>query len=120
MKKNYDLNFYDLVARCFTHLDERYGGTDFVIATKEIILRLWDNDSLVIEGVPVKQEVVRERLLDRLDADKLDEFIAERFESGWSSDPDVNAEELYWLLMTVDEYGEIFEDDRYYDVILED
>ena len=91
-----------------------------MIATKEIILRLWDNDSLVIEDVPVKQEVVRERMLDRLDAEKLDEFIAERFENGWSSDPDVDAEVLYWSLLTIDEYGEIFEDDRHYDVILDD
>ena len=40
--------------------------------------------------------------------------------NGWGADIDIDAQELYWSLLTIDEYGEIFEDDRYYDVILED
>ena len=47
-------------------------------------------------------------------------YLKEKEERGWFLKKELNAIDLYWVLMTVDEYGEIFEDDRYYDVILDD
>jgi len=120
MKRNYDLRFYDLVARCFTHLNEKYHGEEFLPWVKEAIICLWNKKALKVAKVPVEQDLVKTRMLDRLDADKLDEFVKEQLNSGWDSSADGNAESLYWCLMTIDEYGEIFEDDLFYDVILED
>ena len=120
MKRNYDLRFYDLIARCFTHLNEKYRSEEFLPWAKEAIICLWNKKALKVANVPVEQELVKTRMLDRLDADKLDEFVKEQLNSGWDSSTDFNAENLYWCLMTIDEYGEIFEDDLFYEVILDD
>ena len=48
------------------------------------------------------------------------QFVKEQLNSGWDSSTDFNAENLYWCLMTIDEYGEIFEDDLFYEVRLDD
>ena len=120
MNQDYELKFYENADRCFEHLDEKYPGMWFVPHAKAAINYLWSNEDLVIEDVPIEHEIVQARMMERLNVDKLEEYLKEKEERGWFLKKELNAIDLYWVLMTVDEYGEIFEDDRYYDVILDD
>ena len=120
MRKKYETRFYELMKRCFENLDPKYEYDCYVVPTMAVVDHLWSSDPFVVENVPINQEIVRKRLLDRLDGKKLDEFVEKRMKNGWGADIDIDAQELYWSLLTIDEYGEIFEDDRYYEVILDD
>ena len=120
MNQDYELKFYEIADRCFEYLDEKYPGMWFVPHAKAAINYLWSNEDLVIEDVPIEHEIVQVRMMERLNFNKLEEYLKEKEERGWFLKKELNAIDLYWVLMTVDEYGEIFEDDRYYDVILDD
>ena len=120
MINKYDPKFLEVMKRCFDTLYPKIEYVGCIIPTMSAITCLWFADPAVIEKVLKDQEVVRKRLLDRLDGKKLDEFVENRMKNGWGADIDIDAQELYWNLLTVDEYGEIFEDDRYYEVILDD
>ena len=120
MRKKYETRFYELMKRCFENLDPKYEYDCYVVPTMAVVDHLWSSDPFMLENVPIDQEIVRKRLLDRLDGKKLDEFVEKRMKNGWGADIDIDAQELYWSLLTIDEYGEIFEDDRYYTVILDD
>lgn len=119
MKRNYGLDFYDLVAKCFTHIDEKEIGKFNSMQAKRAILRLWEQDPLTIESILIDQEVVRKRMLERLDIYKLDKFIEKQNKRGWSFREIENSILLYCFLLRADEYREFFDDDRNFKVILD-
>ena len=119
MIKNYDLIYYDLVARCFSYINERNLGRFASIRAKEAILWLWDQESLTIEGVTITQELIRKRMLERLSVVKLEDFVEAQSKRGWSFRRTNNAIDLYLSLLTKTEQGEFFDDDRNFKVILD-
>ena len=119
MIKNYDLIYYDLVARCFSYINERNLGRFASIRAKEAILWLWDQESLTIEGVTITQELIRKRMLERLSVVKLEDFVEAQSKRGWSFRRTNNAIDLYLSLLTKTEKTEIFDDERNFKVILD-
>ena len=83
MNQDYELKFYENADRCFEYLDEKYPGMWFVPHAKAAINYLWSNEDLVIEDVPIEHEIVQARMMERLNVDKLEEYLKEKEERGW-------------------------------------
>ena len=75
MNQDYELKFYEIADRCFEYLDEKYPGMWFVPHAKAAINYLWSNEDLVIEDVPIEHEIVQARMMERLNVDKLEEYL---------------------------------------------
>ena len=118
MMYKYDSKFLEVMKRCFDILypKSRYDGC--IILTMSSVTCLWFADPAVIEKVLKDQEVVRQRLLDRLDENKIEEFVEERMKYGWSTNLYINAIKLYGSILTEEECEAMFEDDRSYEVML--
>ena len=80
MNQDYELKFYENADRCFEYLDEKYPGMWFVPHAKAAINYLWSNEDLVIEDVPIEHEIVQARMMERLNVDKLEEYLKEKEE----------------------------------------
>ena len=118
MINKYDPKFPEVMKRCFDTLYPKIEYVGCIIPTMSAITCLWFADPAVIEKVLKDQEVVRQRLLDRLDENKIEEFAEERMKYGWSTNLYINAIKLYGSILTEEECEAMFEDDRSDEVTL--
>ena len=111
MMYKYDSKFFEVMRRVFDtlFLKSRYDGC--VILTMSRINCLWFADPVVIKGVLKDQEVVRQRLFDRLDEKKIEEFVDGCLKDGWHTNMYFDAVKLYVSILTEEERNALIEDD---------
>ena len=118
MINKYDPKFLEVMKRCFDTLYPKIEYVGCIIPTMSAVTCLWFADPALIEKVLKDQEVVRKRLLERLDEKKIEAFVEERLKYGWDTKRYIDAIKLYWSILTDKEYDAMFEEDRSDEVTL--
>ena len=118
MINKYDPKFLEVMKRCFDTLYSKIEYVGCIIPTMSAVTCLWFADPALIEKVLKDQEVVRKRLLERLDENKIEEFVELSMKYGWDTKGYINAINLYSCILTAEEFDAMFEDDRSDEVTL--
>ena len=118
MINKYDPKFLEVMKRCFDTLYSKIEYVGCIIPTMSAVTCLWFATPTLIEKVLKDQEVVRNRLLERLDENKIEEFVECCMKYGWDTNGYINAINLYSCILTAEEFDAMFEDDRSDEVTL--
>ena len=111
MMYKYDSKFLEVKRRVFDTLFPKSKYDGCVMLTMSVIAHLWFADPAVVEEILKDQDVVRQRLFDRLDEKKIEEFVDGCLKDGWHTNMYFDAVKLYVSILTEEERNALIEDD---------